>query len=163
MGTIQFVLSIIAVFLGVLGGFLLSWIAPEELLPGRKYFMFAKKLLLSVILILFVYSLQLLLGYEILLVALVILLVIIAPLKARIFYPLTALVLVLSLSQPNLFLVQAVLVFVYGMIISTIYCSSFIKKESFTETPGRILIKLILRYISFLIVGIAAYLILLLI
>ena len=160
MEFIQYLLSIVAVFFGIVGGFVLSWIAPEELLPGKKYFVFAKKLIFTLILLLLVYFLQLGLFYEILLIVIILLFVIVIPLKSVIFYPATAVILMLVSQQPNFFMVMSVLIFIYGMIISTLFCSRFVKKEKLQGNIFLILFKLLLRYISFLVIGIVVYLIL---
>ncbi len=128
-----FLVSIIA-YLGLFLGVILIKLAPEEQKPGKKYFILFKKILFFLILA------SLLFFYEINIIFSVILLVFIFILmfnkkirldKAYLIYFLLGIVFYLSSKIFNLFIIESILIFLYGIPNSSLELN--LKKKNYYD------------------------------
>jgi len=131
---ISYFLAAIISYLGLLLGIILIKFAPEEQRPGKKYFILFKKALLVLIIALLFYFLNI---NSIVLIALSLLLIYLLSNK-RITLESTVLVYILfgiifSLSSKfqDLFLIESVLIFLYGIPTASLILK--IKKKNYSE------------------------------
>ena len=128
-----FLASIIA-YLGLLLGIILIKLAPEEQKPGKKYFILLKKILFFLILasLLFFYKINLILS--IILLSFIIILMLNKKIKLEktyLVYFLLGIIFYSSSKIFNLFIIQSVLIFLYG--IPTASLSLKLKKRNYFD------------------------------
>ena len=126
-----FLASIIA-YLGLLLGIILIKLSPEEQKPGKKYFIILKKILFIIILIslLFFYKLNIIFITVLILFSLILILNKKLNLeKAALVYLLLWIVFYLSSKILNLFILESVLIFLYGIPVSSL----ILKKKNYIE------------------------------
>jgi|TARA_B100000315_G_C14406958_1_gene509181 hypothetical protein len=129
--TIYFLASIIT-YLGLLLGIILIKIAPEEQKPGKKYFILFKKMLFFLIvsfLLLFfkinlIFSLLVLLSLSVLMLADKIQLE-----KSFLVYFILGIIFFLSSTTQNLFVIESVLIFLYGIPSASL----ILKKKNYKD------------------------------
>jgi len=120
---ISYFLASIIAYLGLLLGVILIKLAPEEQKPGKKYFILLKKILFFIIIIsvLFFYKLN------IILITILIIFVLILILnrkinleKSPLVYLLLGIIFYLSSKIFNLFIIESVLIFLFGIPSSSL-------------------------------------------
>ena len=143
-----FLVSFLA-YSGLFIGMSLAFIAKEEIKPGRKYFVFLKKILLSLIIV-FLFALNKL-DYIIILLALAIVLVYFYKLRVNkgfkedfLIYLIFGAIFYLSYKNTNLFVIESSLMFLYGFPTGTLLVDFKSKWRSLFE---------ILKNIGFLIIS----------
>lgn len=144
------IFTVLAVFLGLFGGFLLSWIAPEELVPGKRYFLLLQRALLALIFGVFIFSLNFGLLYKVILAVLLSGAVAYFNIDDRIIYPVAGVLVVLTIPDKAYLMILASLVFMYGMIVGTLFCTKYVKGEKFNEKLSVVFVGLISRHWYFL-------------
>lgn len=110
-----FFVSLVA-YLGLAFGLLISFAAPEEIVPGRKYFAFARKMMYIIIAAISIYFL-----YNKLIVAPIIFLSLLCAFYAKIFYShylqlFLALIFAVSSVKTEFFVIAASLIFIFNML-----------------------------------------------
>ena len=120
-------ISIIS-FSGLLIGMLLAFTAKEELKPGKKYFLLLQKLTLLLILIFLVNFFNVILYLRIIIYILFILLMTFN-IKSQVIYPALAAVFFLSSKNPELFITNSILIFLYGFPTGSLFAKKLIKKK----------------------------------
>jgi len=152
MQFINYFLVLIVSFLGIFIGSFLAINTKEELKQGKKYFILLQKILLTLIFgfLLSFYELQLNAVLFISLVFLVFLLFI-EPNQPSVHIAL-AIILVLTSCSTGVFLVEASLIFLYGLPTGTLLTQSMIK-----EKKSRIIWNLFKNFIWFVVIAISLY------
>jgi hypothetical protein len=120
----QFLIILLSV-LGILGGYALTKIAPEELKPGRRYFLFADKVLILFVFIPIIYFSFITPGLKTLSIVLIVTAFIFALgkfSKARLIllYIVFILLEIFLNREQTLFLTTASVIFVYGLVAGTL-------------------------------------------
>ncbi len=153
MNFLNYSLTAIVAYLGLLVGYVLSLIAKEELKSGKKYFIFLQKALLSLI---FIFLLVMGFSYiaVLLLLACIVNYVMKNYLKKKFddiiyTYIILSIIFYLSSKTLNLFTIEASLIFLYGLPTGTLLSTNS-KKESTID---------ILKNIIFVVVAILLFLI----
>lgn len=130
---IQFILLVIVAFVGVLAGYLLSIIAPEELKPGEKNLWWFQTLLLITILLAFL-TFRAATFWQMVLCGALLLLALRYTHKEdvdfefhRLLYVLSAVILHMSMAQIEFLIIMASLIFLYGLPVAGIYASRNMK------------------------------------
>ena len=150
-------LTILFVYSGLFAGYVLSVIAPEELLPGKDYFKFAEKLLLILIIVFLTYFIPLSLFMEAFVVMFLAAVVTIIPLRSDIIFASMPLILFVVAENKDIFLVESFLVFLFGMVASTLFIANFCKKDKLVKPLYDIFIKLNKRFMFYIIVLLGLY------
>lgn len=140
-------LLMIVVWLGVVGGAILSFTAPEELKPGKQHFKLAFQIIFLCSIAIFLYSLGLNIFIEIILMLIALVIVILSR-PNLILYSFSAFLLV-----GNVFV--ASLLFVLGMVKSTLFLTPYVKKEEFTKPKIKLFFEVVKWHSPFLAVGLA--------
>ena len=131
---ISYFLASIIAYLGLLLGVILIKLAPEEQKPGKKYFILLKKILFFIIIIsiLFFYKLN------IILITILIVFVLILILnrkinleKSPLVYLLLGIIFYLSSKVFNLFVIESVLIFLFGIPASSLIIK--LKEKNYYE------------------------------
>jgi predicted Na+-dependent transporter len=153
MDLIQYSSILLVSFLGIISGFFLSLIAPEELKPGKKYFDWIARIILFLIMFFFItYTKSGIFHYIYLLI--IIFIVLIARDKYLDFsYPLFSIVLFFSIIDKTLLLIQSSLIFILGLVIASMFMMKYEKKEAIMGSRIKIFGMLLLRYVLFLVIG----------
>lgn len=134
MEPLIFLITSILSFLGLFVGMILVKIAPEEKKPGKKHFLLLQNITFSLSVLFLLYYLKL----NILIIILMMIILIIMLIKqnirdnikrSMIFYFLFSLIFVLSVKNDNLFLIESVSVFIFGMATGSI----LLKKKNHLE------------------------------
>lgn len=131
---LDFLLSAIVVFLGLVVGAILAFIAPEELKPGEKYFSIFRRALLLSITIIFAYQYF----TEVWLILLMVVFIGYSfylfhfakqKSKERMIYFLLGFILFLAYKDRAIFLIQSTIIFLYGLPEGTLFAKEFIKNK----------------------------------
>lgn len=140
---------LLTVFLGLLVGTIISFMAKEELKDGNKYFFVCKNLLLSFILVILLYNFVKINIYLSSLFFIVIF-TFLTYIKVREFitYNLLAIVFYLSSMDIALFKIQSSLIFIYGIFSAGMFLEKNIKLNKLQLTK-----KIFVSYVWFLIIG----------
>ena len=115
-------------FLGLLVGIILAFTAKEELKPGKKYFMLMQKITLLMILIFLLNFFNINLYLRITIYVLFILLMAIN-IKSQIIYPVLGIVFFISSKNSELFIINSILIFLYGFPTGSLFAKKIIKKK----------------------------------
>ena len=131
MNTLIYSLSIFAVFLGLIAGWILSRISKEELKPGKTYFLIAEKIIMFAAFAVFLYSIKLkLLIFIIASIALLAFAVFIR-IEPYIAYPIFGFMLYIAYaSNSPLFFALASACFAYGLPAAMFMASNKAKLKS---------------------------------
>lgn len=122
MEIINYVLSVIVVFLGLIIGIIIAKYTKEELQTGKKYFTLLQKLFLFIISLLLLFFFKLNIIYIIILSILFIIFLFFIKLKKNIImYNLLAIVLFISSSKEIYFIYISSLIFLYGIPTGTLF------------------------------------------
>jgi len=144
---INYIIISILSFSGIVAGFILGSYTKEELKKGEKYISFLQKAMIFLIIVFLFYYLKInaIMIFSILLLTLVyyykdhknkkII-------ESKLIYPILGVIFFLSYFNPKLFIINALLIFLYGMSAGSIL---FYKKIS--------LPKVIIEHISFLVIS----------
>lgn len=150
---LDFLMATIIVFLGIIIGTLLAFIAPEELKPGIKYFSLMKKILMVAIALIFIYQYLTEVWLLLLMAVFVGYYFYLANFakkesKEKMIYFLMGFILFLSYEDATIFLVQASLIFLYGLPEGTLFANQFIGKKKCAKL--NVIKHLLLNYCPFL-------------
>ena len=115
-------------FLGLLVGILLAFSAKEELKPGKKYFMWMQKIILLLILIFLLNFFNMALYLKVIIYTLFIFLMAIN-IKSQIIYLVLGIIFFISSKNPELFIINSVLIFLYGFPSGSLFAKKIIKKK----------------------------------
>ena len=151
MDFLNYLLVSIAAFSGLWIGAILSFISPEEMKPGKKYFMWMIKILFMVLVLL----IAIFLGGEKFLVSLVFILfctAFIIYVRQKFIYPVLGLLFYFSAKDAVLFPIAASLIFIIGLPKGSIFAFEHkgVKKD-------RILKKMFFCHALFLIIALPLY------
>jgi len=135
-------------FLGLLVGMILAFTAKEELEPGKKYFLLSQKLTLLLILIFLLNFFNINLYLRITIYVLFIILIAIN-IKSQIIYPVLGIVFFISSKNPELFVINSILIFFYGFPSGSLFTEKLIKKKK-----SFVFNKLLLTYFWFILIAI---------
>ena len=132
MQIINYLLASIVSYLGLLVGIILVRVAPEEQKPGKKYFILIKKIIffLIVAFLLVYYKINFIFS---LLALLIIGIIIIGKKleKSEFAYFLLGIVFFISSKMADLFIIESVLVFLYGITAASLLLN--LKKKNYVE------------------------------
>ncbi len=128
MQLLNYSLVSIISFSGLLVGMILAFTAKEELEPGKKYFLLLQKLTLLLILIFLLNFFNINLYLRITIYILFIFLMTIN-IKSQIIYPALGVVFFLSSRDINLFVINSILIFLYGFPTGSLFAKKLIKKK----------------------------------
>ncbi|MBU1204909.1 MAG: hypothetical protein KKE93_03315 [Nanoarchaeota archaeon] len=148
MQLINYSLISLISFSGLLIGMVLAFTAKEELEPGKKYFLLLQKLTLLLILIFLLNFFNINLYLRITIYILFIFLMTIN-IKSQIIYPALAAVFFLSSKNPELFITNSILIFLYGFPTGSLFAKKLIKKRK-----SFVLKNIFLNYFWFVIITI---------
>ncbi|MBU4284218.1 MAG: hypothetical protein KJ968_03855 [Nanoarchaeota archaeon] len=148
MQLINYSLISLISFSGLLIGMVLAFTAKEELEPGKKYFLLLQKLTLLLILIFLLNFFNVILYLRITIYILFIFLMTIN-IKSQIIYPALAAVFFLSSKNPELFITNSILIFLYGFPTGSLFAKKLIKKRK-----SFVLKNIFLNYFWFVIITI---------
>ncbi|MBU90355.1 hypothetical protein CMO94_02335 [Candidatus Woesearchaeota archaeon] len=115
---LTFFLASIIAYLGLLFGVILIKLAPEEQKPGKKYFILLKKILFLFIIAFLSFYYKINFIFLILLLIFIIVLMLNKKLnldKSALVYLLLGIIFYLSSKIPDLFVIESVLIFLYGV------------------------------------------------
>lgn len=129
---LNYFLAAIVAYLGLLLGIFLIKIAPEEQKPGKKYFIFLKKAIFLLILVFYLFFYNFNPALSVILLVFTLILMLNKKLKLEktgITYFFFGLVFYLSSRVLNLFIIETVLIFLYGMAVSSLT----LKKKNYSE------------------------------
>jgi len=135
-------------FLGLLAGMILAFTAKEELRPGKKYFLLLQKFTLLLILIFSLNFFNINLYLRIMIYVLFIILMAIN-IKSQIIYPVLGIVFFISSKNPELFVINSILIFFYGFPSGSLFAEKLIKKKK-----SFVFNKLLLTYFWFILIAI---------
>ncbi|MBT4824752.1 hypothetical protein HN695_04215 [Candidatus Woesearchaeota archaeon] len=157
MTFLQYLLILLTSFSGIIFGYVLSLIAPEELNPGKKYFEWLARFLVLLIMIFYIINTPLTI-FPLLFLAIIILMVIFSREYLFYIYPLFGLVIWASLYNQQLLIIQSSLIFILGIVISSMYMVQHEKKEEIIGSKFNILLQILLRTFLFLVIGVLFFL-----
>lgn len=130
---IQFMLVIIVSFLGIFAGILLSFIAPEELKPGKKYLWFFQHAM-AILILIFFFAFQRFDFWHMVIYGILFLLLMyychITDIEFefhRFLFVASAVILFLSYDLQNWFVLEGAAIFLYGLPTASLYVLSNIK------------------------------------
>lgn len=151
MSLIQYILILITCYLGIIGGYFLAIIAPEELKKGRKYFVFLGKIIIILIISFLIWhqGINYFTGFY---MALILLVCILSERYMEYIYPLTAIALFLSKESMESLIYQSSFIFILGMVMGSLFMAEHEKNEKI-ENKIKLFFLLFLRYIFFVIIG----------
>ncbi len=135
-------------FSGLLVGMILAFTAKEELEPGKKYFLLLQRLTLLLILIFLLNFFNINLYLRIMIYVLFIILMAIN-IKSQIIYPVLGIVFFISSKNPELFVINSILIFFYGFPSGSLFAEKLIKKKK-----SFVFNKLLLTYFWFILIAI---------
>ena len=118
MNYLTYFLAPIIAYLGLLLGIILIKLAPEEQKPGKKYFILLKKILFFLIIAFLLFSYRINYIFSAILLLFIIILMSTGKLnlsKSIIVYILFGFTLYFSYKIPDLFIIESILVFLYGI------------------------------------------------
>lgn len=141
---LTYLLASLIAYLGLLVGIILIRMAPEEQKPGKKYFIFLKKILFTLILVPMFYFYNLNIIFSLALLCLLAALILGNKLKLDkpyLIYLLLGILFYLSARFIDLFVIEAVLIFLYGVPDASLAFS--LKKKNY----GEIFIKNLLFFV----------------
>lgn len=128
-----FLASIIA-YLGLLVGVILIKLAPEEQKPGKKYFIIIKKIIFLLVLVFYLFFYRFNPTFSIILLAFTFVLMLNKKLKLEktgLTYFLFGIVFYASSKIPDLFVIESVLIFLYGVPVSSLILK--LRKKNYKE------------------------------
>lgn len=128
MSQTYFALAAVVVFMGIVSGIILAFIAKEELKQGKRYFVLMRNLLLALIVVFLLYFYYIN-KYLILIISVLLFLSLskINLKKDYIVYWLTGIVLLLVSKNKDFLLIESILIFLYGLPAGTLFAMRFIK------------------------------------
>jgi len=141
-------------FLGLLVGTFLAFTAKEELEPGKKYFMWMQKIILLLILIFLLNFFNISLYLRTISYILFIFLMTIN-IRSQIIYLVLGAVFLISSKNPELFIINSILIFLYGFPTGSLFAKKLIKKKK-----SFVFKRIILDYFWFVAIAIALKLVL---
>ena len=153
MDFINYSLTNLIVFLGLIIGIILAYIAKEELKDGKKHFILLQNVLLTLILffLLFFYKINLILNIGISLAVFLSLYFYLNTLKKQMIkyidYGLLGIFFYYASNNINLFLLQSALIFIYGFPAGSLLIN--IKKRNILE--------IVLKNISFVVIPLVLF------
>lgn len=123
MNTLTYIISALIAFLGLIFGIITAYIAKEELRDGKKYFIFLQNLFVALILtfLAYFYNLHLYFTALIFLITFLALYLIEDIRKSYFIYPLLALPFYLSLKNNTSFIIESLLIFLYGFPTAALF------------------------------------------
>jgi len=134
---LQYFLAAIISYLGLIVGNILIFMAPEELKPGKKVFIFLRMILgLSMFIILLTYYL----GDPIVFAGIILLLILIFALYWKNImseyyeYVILSIIFFLSYTNQTLFIIESLLIFIFGLPTASLYTNYKKKKESIVRS-----------------------------
>ncbi|MAE42463.1 hypothetical protein CMO93_01720 [Candidatus Woesearchaeota archaeon] len=131
---INYFLASVISYLGLLLGIILIKLAPEEQKPGKKYFILLKKILFFLIIafLLFFYKINMIFLLLLLLFMLVLMLTNKLELeKSPLVYFILGIIFFLSSKIINLFVIESILIFLYGVLTASLILN--LKKKNYRE------------------------------
>lgn len=149
MELISYFMALVISFLGLFVGYILAYMAKEELKPGEKYLMLLKNLIFALIGGLFAYFLleSILIGVLLFLVLVFISLKF--KISTRAIYLLLGVLFFISTNNQNMFLIISLLIFAYGFPTGSLFVSKFIKQSKIKNAK-----MLFLNHIWYLVTGV---------
>ena len=152
MNILNYSLTALASYIGLFMGLILALISKEEIKPGKKYFIFLQKAILSVIFIVLFIFLKL--NYIVVLLLIACIIIYITKKKKEFndtiyTYILLSAIFYLSSKNINLFIIEASLIFLYGLPTGTLLTTKDKKQTTIN----------ILKNIPFILIAIILFLI----
>ena len=122
-------------YLGLLGGIILTKLAPEEQIPGKPYFSLFKKIIFSISIAVFLFFYA---NIYITVIVLSFLFLLFATKKLhleknQLVYLLLGIIFVLSTTYQNLLILQSILIFIYGLPVASL----LLKKNNYKEIVAK--------------------------
>ncbi len=150
MEIINYTLTLIVSFLGLVIGIILAYIAKEELRAGKKYFILLQKVILTLIPSFFLFYF-LKKNISLLIISILLFSMLINSYNKRIkthyIYPFLALIFFFSHKNIDLFRLEAFLIFLYGFPTGSLL----------TKVTKKNYVKIVLQHISFVVIGLLLF------
>jgi hypothetical protein len=140
--------TVVIAFIGLIVGAILSFISPEEMPTGKKYFPLLQRLILIAILAFFINLLGLSLPLRIIAYVAAVAYILTTTNTIAI-YPLIAVLLFFSSSNPNSFFTLTLLTFLYGLPSGSLYAATA------KASKYNIITTLAIKHILFLVIALA--------
>ena len=158
MDLTQYTLILLVCFFGIIFGYILSLITPEELRKGRRYFDWLARILIFLIMFFFIMYTKMTI-FSIIFLVIVILIVLFAR-KTYLdyLYPLMGIIILLTIQNTSLLIIEASLVFIFGLVIASLFMTKFEKGEKICGSKIKIFLQLLFRYVLFLAIGLLFFL-----
>lgn len=150
---LQFFAILITCFFGVISGYLVSLIAPEELRKGSRYFEWLSRILVVAIIIGFILNSKLGVFHIVLLVSICLIIICFWKDCTDYIYILSSIILAISSENTNLLIAESSMIFLLGMVNASRYMLNFEKDEKIDGKKINLFFRVIVRYILFLVVG----------
>jgi hypothetical protein len=149
MNILNYSLTAVVVYLGLLVGFILAMMAKEEMKDGRRYFVFLQKLILLLVFVFLLVFIRL--NYILVLLILVFIVVYLLKRKNELvyIYMILGVIFYLSSKTLNLFVIESSLIFLYGIPTGSLLTKRD-KKESLIG---------ILKNVGFVVVAVVLFLV----
>ncbi len=139
---LEYILISLLAFLGLIIGAILSFIAPEELKPLKKYFRYFYKVIIALVLIVFIVFKGLSILTSVLLLLLFAFLLSIESMKPVIY---SVMPLFLYSLDNRLVLTESILVFILSIVLAAVFIEPFEKKQQ-VKNKLMVLRKLLCKY-----------------
>lgn len=152
---IVYLITLIISFLGLFVGATLAFIAPKELVPGRKYFLGMQNAMLVFIICLLLYAYgapMLLLGVLAFALSLTLYFTTDTTPINQIAYFLLGIIFYFSTKTTDVFVATAILIFLYGLPLGTLYVDRHIK-----ESRAVIMSDMLLKYFLFIVLALLTH------
>jgi len=150
MNLINYTLTLIVSFLGLILGIILAYIAKEELKPGKKYFILLQKVILtSIVAFLFFYwsNKNIFLFIICLFASFILIYFFIEKIKTHHIYKVLGLIFYFSSKDIEIFKIQAFLIFLYGLPTGSLL----------TKVTKRNYFRVILNHTYFIIIALLSF------
>ncbi len=147
-------------FMGIITGYILTVIAPEEIKPGNHIFKSFARICYAMLLVVFVHSFNMNLIIEIFFLLVIILMMCFVPLNDILILITSGIILAYSTISKQMLFLTAILNFLTGAALVGIFSLKYIKKDELTIKKTKFLTYVVIRYGLYLITTPLTYLIL---
>lgn len=150
----QYLSILLVCFLGIISGYFISLIAPEELRKGKTYFEWLARIIVFLIMLFFILIYETSSVFIIIFVIIVISLITISKTYLDYLYSLFSIIIFTVSNNQNFLIIESSLIFILGIITASLFMIKFEKDEIIQGSKLNIFFHLIARYGLFVIIGV---------
>ncbi|MBI4453335.1 hypothetical protein HY636_01710 [Candidatus Woesearchaeota archaeon] len=150
----QYLLILLVCFLGIISGFFISLIAPEELRKGKTYFEWLARIIVFLIVLFFILMQERLTVFVAVFMIIIIAIIIISKAYLDYLYSLSSIIIFTISNNQKSLIIESSLVFILGIITASLFMIRFEKNEVVQGPKLRIFFQLTARYILFVVIGV---------